>query len=102
VTRHKEGYQPSTGGPVGPTPSGGSSARWPELPAQRHIIEFSPAVNRALERIADAIEGLSLSAVTAPQEMGKTAADVALKAQVDKALADLAAAVVDAPKPTRV
>ena len=74
---HRDGYQPSGERiPIGSPPTGGSSGKRPNgsppagpgMQAQRHIIEFSPAVERALERIADALEGLNLSGVIMSQE----------------------------------
>jgi hypothetical protein len=83
------------------------------IPAQRLIIEFSPAVERALERIADALDGLNLSGVIMSQEMDAIVAQVernttvvgsvadafaGIKAKLDEATAELSASGVDTAK----
>ncbi len=107
------GHQPGKGRPSGPPPIGGSSGRHPPPQVQRLVIEFSPAVERALERIADALEGLNLSGVIMSQEMDELLAQVerntsvigsaagafaGIKAQLDKAMADLTSSGADTAK----
>jgi hypothetical protein len=94
-------------------PFGGSSGRRPDPQAQRLVIEFSPAVERALERIADALDGLNLSGVIMSQEMDDLVAQVGrnttvigsaadafagIKAKLDDVTAELANSGVDTAK----